>query len=140
MVAGDPPRFTLDELADSSGVSKRTIRYYIAEGAISAAGGRSRSAYYTPMHLQELEQVKHLRKQGFSIAEIRGKRSIPVAEVKTGVEWERFVPHPHLELHIRADAPPYVRLLAERFLQEAETWLGEAGSDEVDVGNSVQFD
>jgi DNA-binding transcriptional MerR regulator len=133
-------RFTLDELAESSGVPKRTIRFYIAEGLMSPAAGRSRSAYYTPTHVQELEHVKLSRERGLSIPEIRDLRvDSEVAQVRAGVVWERVELHPALELHVRSDAPRSVRQLADWLLREADAWFGEPQNGERDDSNSVQF-
>jgi DNA-binding transcriptional MerR regulator len=133
-------RFTLDELAESSGVPKRTIRFYIAEGLISPAAGRSRSAYYTPTHLQELEQVKLSRERGLSIPEIRDMRvGSEGKQLRAGVAWERVELHPALELHIRGDAPRSVRQLADWLLRETDAWFGEPQNGERDDLDSVQF-
>lgn len=140
MVPEVGPRFTIDELADAAGTPKRTIRYYIAQGLISPALGRGRSAYYTPSHLEELERVKLLRQRGLSIEEIRARRQERPAEPPRGETWERFRPHPALEVHLRADAPPYVRILAEGLLHDADAWLSDAAGSEEARDDSVQFE
>ncbi|RIK36015.1 MAG: MerR family transcriptional regulator [Chloroflexi bacterium] len=138
MVDTGPPRFSLDELAEASGVPRRTIRYYISEGMVSPAFGRGRSAYYTSVHLEELERARALREHGLALAEIKEQRK-PKEQVIVGEHWERFRPHPALEIHLRADAPAYVRALAERLVFDAEAWLREPESPRYTATDSVQL-
>ena len=44
----EPARLTFREIVADSGLSERTVRYYIHEGLVPPAIGRGRSAYYTP--------------------------------------------------------------------------------------------
>jgi DNA-binding transcriptional MerR regulator len=122
--SADPPRFSLAELSDASGVSKRTIRYYIDKGLVSGPAGRGRAAYYTPHHLEEIELARQLRGKGYGVAEIRAQRTEPAGDVRAGETWRRIHLHPGLELHYRDDAPPFVQQLAVRLAAEADAWLG----------------
>ncbi len=61
MLPEETARFSLSELVDASGMPERTVRFYIDQGLIPPALGKGRSRYYTPEHLQLLEQVKTLR-------------------------------------------------------------------------------
>ena len=49
--------WTIDELEDASGLTKRTIKYYVQLGLISPAIGETRSARYTASHLQ-IQEMK----------------------------------------------------------------------------------
>lgn len=64
-------RYTLEELASLSGYTRRTIRYYIAEGILSGPVTMGRGAEYTAEHLQRLQDIKVMQLQGKTIPEIR---------------------------------------------------------------------
>lgn len=120
------PRFSLAELEESSGLNERTIRYYIAQGLMPAAMGRGRSRYYTPEHLQILEQIAALREQRLSIDEIRGRLEQSAAPPELDSDrWQRVRLSPDLELHIREDAPTGIRELAARITALSASWFGE---------------
>lgn len=68
----DKGPFSLNELADRTGLEPRTIRRYIAEGLLRGPESLGRNAHYTSYHLSRLLAIRELREQGnLSIAEIR---------------------------------------------------------------------
>ena len=118
------PRFSMDELVEASGISDRTIRYYIEQGILQHARGRGRSSFYTTEHLERLTRISDLRSRGLSIAEIRESMTPGAVETSTPAEmWERHALHPALELNVRADAPDEIRMLVQRFQQIADQWF-----------------
>lgn len=118
------PRFSMEELVDASGISDRTIRYYIEQGLLQHARGRGRSSYYTTEHLERLARISDLRDRGLSLAEIQESLSPHQPETTVASEhWERRLLHPTLEISIRQDAPDDVRLLVQRFEQLADQWF-----------------
>jgi DNA-binding transcriptional MerR regulator len=126
----DEARFSIAELVDATGLTERTIRYYIQEGLVPAALGRGRSRYYTPQHLETLTRIADLRRQRLSIEEIRERVAVPPARSAepedAGVEhWQRINLHPDLELLVRADAPESIRALARDLRQRAHEWFGD---------------
>jgi DNA-binding transcriptional MerR regulator len=124
------PRFSMSELVEASGLSDRTIRFYIEEGLVQGARGRGRSAYYTPEHVERLMRVADLRNRGLSLAEIREALSpmAPQPQVQAEI-WERRLLHPLLEVSVRSDAPEDIRMLVRRFEQLAEQWFDTLGQD-----------
>src|SRR6266853_3446698 len=54
---------TIDELAHSSGVPSRTIRFYNTQGMLPSPIMRGRIAYYGEEHLLVLNIIKELREQ-----------------------------------------------------------------------------
>jgi DNA-binding transcriptional MerR regulator len=122
------PRFSLRELVDSSGLSERTIRYYIQQGVIDPALGRGRSRYFTTSHLQQVEMVARMRKDRLSIDEIRQRLQAPHGHSPLSGNadaWERITLHPDLEIHLRASAPDSVRAFVQRMAVAASEWFGE---------------
>jgi len=126
------PRFSMEELVEASGMTDRTIRYYIQQGLLQHAMGRGRSSYYTTEHLERLTRIADLRDRGLSLAEIQ--ESFVPRSVGAAVEsevWERQLLHPALEISVRSDAPDDVRMLVQRFQQLASQWFAalEPGVD-----------
>lgn len=122
------PRFTMAELVEATGLSARTIRYYIEQGIVMRAKGRGRASYYTPEHLERLARVADLRERGLSLEEIREAVAPSVPQPQSpGEVWERRMIHPTLEIMVREDAPEEVRLLVRRFEELADQWFRALG-------------
>ncbi|MDR2422237.1 MAG: helix-turn-helix domain-containing protein [Deltaproteobacteria bacterium] len=66
-----PKTYALDDLSSLTGLSRRTIRYYIQIGLVSRPEGEGRGAHYVERHLNELLSVKNLASQGLSLEAIR---------------------------------------------------------------------
>lgn len=62
---------TIEELAEQTQTSPRTIRYYIAEGMLPSPGARGRSASYGEEHLVRLRLVRALLDRHLPLAEIK---------------------------------------------------------------------
>jgi DNA-binding transcriptional MerR regulator len=62
---------TIDELAATSRVPSRTIRFYQSKGALPPPVVRGRVAYYGPQHLERLELIRQLQDRGLRIDAIR---------------------------------------------------------------------
>ena len=122
-------RHAIGELADLGGVSRRTVRYYVQEGLLSAPLGVGRGRHYGPEHLEQLLKVKALQEQGRTLDEIRRElrpSSPPAARRATAGDdpdlprtaWRRLVVAPGVELHIAA----HVRMPAPGKLHDLAAW------------------
>jgi DNA-binding transcriptional MerR regulator len=60
-------RLTVDELASSSRVPSRTIRFYQSRGALMAPEIRGRVAYYGKQHVERLKLIAQLQDRGLRI-------------------------------------------------------------------------
>lgn len=69
--AADEPEYTIDELAASSGVPSRTIRFYQSKGVLSAPKIRGRVAYYGDRHVTRLALIARLQDRGLRMDAIR---------------------------------------------------------------------
>jgi DNA-binding transcriptional MerR regulator len=67
----EPARYTLTELADLAGVSPRTVRYYLSQGLLPAAGASGPGAKYGQSHLARLRLIRRLQAEHEPLAEIR---------------------------------------------------------------------
>ncbi|HET8523625.1 MAG TPA: MerR family transcriptional regulator [Thermomicrobiales bacterium] len=108
------PKYSLADLEALTGVSGRTIRYYITLGLLPPAHGRGPSATYDQEHLNRLQVILLLREQHIPLAEI-GTRLAELSprQIATMVEgdtrpvgeaWRRIALHPNIELHYREPA------------------------------------
>jgi DNA-binding transcriptional MerR regulator len=61
---------SLDELADRSGVTPRTIRYYQSEGVLPRPRRDGRDARYSAAHLERLELITELQERGLKLEAI----------------------------------------------------------------------
>jgi DNA-binding transcriptional MerR regulator len=71
-VPTDAP-YSISDLARLTGVSVRTIRYYLAQGLIPASGESGPGAHYGDGHLGRLRLVRRLQQQHLPLAEIRAR-------------------------------------------------------------------
>ena len=61
---------TIDQLAQRSGITVRTIRFYAGRGLLPPPRLRGRTGLYGPDHLARLELVGELSALGFTLAAI----------------------------------------------------------------------
>ena len=65
--------FSLNELADQAGVTRRTVHYYIAQGVLPPAGTEGPGTRYGAGHLDRLRLIKELQREHLPLAEIRSR-------------------------------------------------------------------
>lgn len=102
-----PRRYAIDELATLSGVTPRTVRYYIAEGLLDRPEGEKRGAHYLQRHLEQLLLVRRWTDAGLSLERVREliagapedppRRAVPPGSVEV---WSRITLADGLELHV----------------------------------------
>jgi DNA-binding transcriptional MerR regulator len=115
--------YSVAELAELGGVSRRTIRYYIQEDLLPPPLGVGRGRHYADRHLEQLLRVKSMQERGMTLEEIRGTlrgRQGALLEAVTAVprtSWTRIELVPGLELHVSAEfklpGPSKIAELAE---------------------------
>ncbi len=67
----DETRWRIDELAQKSGITVDTIRYYCREDLLMPPERSGRHKLYGPAHLERLAGIRRLQEQRFSLAAIR---------------------------------------------------------------------
>jgi DNA-binding transcriptional MerR regulator len=67
----DTQRFSIEELADAAGLTRRGIRFYVQQRLLPAPHGVGRGKHYDATHLERLRQVRDLQSAGHSLEEIR---------------------------------------------------------------------
>lgn len=64
-------QMTIEELAQATQVSPRTIRYYITEGMLPSPGSRGRSASYGDEQIVRLQLIRTLLERHLPLAQIK---------------------------------------------------------------------
>lgn len=64
-------RYHIEDLVAASGISRRTIHYYISKGLLPHAQGSGRNGYYTQVHMDRLLRIRQLRDQFVVLKDIR---------------------------------------------------------------------
>src|SRR5450759_4664950 len=63
--------YRIDQLAAATGVSVDTLRYYQSRRLLPAPLHHGRRAWYAAEHLQRVERIRELQRQGLTLAGIR---------------------------------------------------------------------
>jgi DNA-binding transcriptional MerR regulator len=134
----EEPRYSIGDLADVGGVSRRTVRYYVQEGLLPAPFGIGRGNHYGPEHRDQLLRVKALQEAGHTLNEIRralnGTEGDQIAALRAGpttafalarTVWRRITLAPGIELHVAGE----VRLPSPNKLAELAGWCRQNLSD-----------
>ena len=64
-------KYTFEELCALTGLSTRTLRYYIQIGLVDKPIGQTRAAHYLSSHLEKILRIKQLSESGISLERIR---------------------------------------------------------------------
>ena len=125
-------RLSIDEIASLTGLTARTVRYYIQQGLVSRPEGAKRGAYYERRHVEQLLLIRRWTDAGLSLDRVREllagapedppRRPVPPGSVEV---WSRVTVADGLEVHLepgRAGLSPeqvrsFVRSLAALYRQ-----------------------
>ena len=82
-------KYTFEELCALSGLSSRTLRYYIQIGLVDKPIGQTRAAHYLSSHLEKILRIKQLSESGISLERIRdlltgGSLQLPQQQKQAG--------------------------------------------------------
>jgi DNA-binding transcriptional MerR regulator len=98
-------QYTIDQLSEFTGFTRRTIRYYIQEGLLGPPAGRGRGGFYYDSHLQKLMQIKYLQERGLGLTAIMEllKAGEPEPVSYPREVWVKYQVIPGLEISVRRD-------------------------------------
>ena len=81
--------YNIETLAKLSGLTRRTIRYYVQRDLLKPPKGGGRGSYYTDEHLERLKKIKKWSEQGVPLIHMRdmleGKTPNDQIDVLTGI-------------------------------------------------------
>ena len=98
-------KYTIQDLCDLTGYTRRTIRYYIQEGLLDPPAGRGRGGFYFDSHLKRLLEIKAHQDRGLKLAAIqelakKGKEPEPLPSREL---WAKYPIGRGIEIHINRD-------------------------------------
>ncbi|MGZ5471897.1 MAG: MerR family transcriptional regulator [Nitrososphaeraceae archaeon] len=102
-------KYTIEELSNLTGFSRRTIRFYVQKNIIKAPSGRGRGAYYYDSHLSNLLKIRLLQDQKLNLNSIKdilrgtGQRFTEYSEKYVRDLRVRYEIVPGLEINISRD-------------------------------------
>ena len=113
----ESPRYSMSDLETATGVSSRTIRYYVTQELLKPAQGRGPAAAYSKDHLLRLKLIDELKAtENLPLDKIRERlKPLSTADLEAhfaienrAIEgrWRRVLFGPDLELHVRELASP----------------------------------
>ena len=104
---GAGERLSIDQLATLTGLTARTVRYYIQQGLVSRPEGAKRGAYYEQRHIEQLLLIRRWTDAGLSLDRVREliggapedppRRPVPPGSVEV---WSRVTVADGLEVHL----------------------------------------
>lgn len=110
---GSSKKYTIEDLIELTGYSRRTIRFYIQEKIIEPPAGRGRGGFYFDSHLTALKKIKELQDKGLKLEAIKNmlnetSRDIylseSIAQKKVNRQsWAKYEITDGIELNIRKD-------------------------------------
>lgn len=133
----DDKRWTIDELCEATGFTRRTIRYYVAEGLLAAPAGRGRGGFYDESHRARLEAIRGFQARGLSLEAIRRLLSGPPEPTRARPEaardvWVRIPLGDGIELSVRRDREEKFGTALGQLVKLANEWLRNDANRERD--------
>ena len=108
-----PKKYTIEDLSELTGYSRRTIRFYIQENIIDPPAGRGRGGFYFDSHLTALKKIRELQDKGLNLEAIknilnRAMADIDITELINEEKvkrqsWAKYEISDGIELNIRKD-------------------------------------
>ena len=105
-------RFSIDELADAAGISRRAVRFYIQKKLLPAPHGSKRGSWYGEDHLERLNAIRDLAGRNIPLMSMApvldGIESLPLPPAPPqrrmpDAAWHRIALADGVELSVRAD-------------------------------------
>jgi DNA-binding transcriptional MerR regulator len=121
-------QYTIEDLCDLTGFSRRTIRYYVQEGLIDPPAGRGRGGFYFDSHLEKLLKIKSLQDKGLrlsAILPVLKQRDLPQPQQEIVVRevWVRYPIVDGVEIHISRDLEEKERKKLDEIVRVARSIL-----------------
>lgn len=110
----DGSLYTIDDLCEKTGFTRRNIRYYVEIGLIEPPAGRGRGGFYNDSHLSTLQDIKRLQVRGLRLsAIIEQLKEGPAPEIRYSLAdrsispskevWVQYEITPGIVLSVRSD-------------------------------------
>lgn len=117
--------YTLKELTEKTGVTARTIRYWIAENVLMGPITQGAQASYTEDHVSRIREIQRGQKEGRTLAQLRVSSWSVYEDIKN--MFEDRVTHirvsDEVDVYIKEGLPPHTLRYIRKVLSEMETEL-----------------
>ncbi|MFH1250003.1 MAG: MerR family transcriptional regulator [bacterium] len=64
--------YSIEELAKITGITRRTVRFYVQRGLIPQPLGLGRGNHYTDDHLKKILKIQDLKREGLVLSRVDG--------------------------------------------------------------------
>lgn len=114
--------YNIDLLSKLTGLSKRTIRYYIEIGLLEPPVGACRGSYYTEQHLSKLQTIKLWTSNGMPVTQVKYlisnmKNNCTRNETNMTSKFDRYKIDENIEINFKND------ILEEKDLIEISNFI-----------------
>lgn len=124
----DKSYYTLTELAEETGLSVRTIRYYISRGLLDGPVVAGRGAAYEKRHLDRLHEIQQLQAAGHMLAEIGAVNK--QVEIPAPQTWWQYTVADGVVISVRSDLSPWhLKRIQKLIAEAAATFTKEENED-----------
>ena len=124
-------RYTIEELGEITGFSRRTIRYYIQEGLLAPPAGRGRGGFYFDSHVATLRRIRDLQEKGLrlsAIFEMLRERTAAGRPQERRI-WVRYEIAPGVEIHVERGREELIGKEVVEVVRVAKSILNKGGDD-----------
>lgn len=124
-------KYTIEELCEITGYTRRTIRYYIQEGLIDPPAGRGRGGFYFDSQLNKLLQIKSFQDKGLKLAVIHEilKKGEEPELLNLRELWIKYPIEQGIEIHISRDLEEKDSKKIKKIIQVARSILNSGGRE-----------
>jgi DNA-binding transcriptional MerR regulator len=123
--------YTIEDLCELTGYTRRTIRYYIQEGLLDPPAGRGRGGFYFDSHLKRLNEIKSLQDKGLKLAGIQEvlKKGKEPELLNIRELWIKYPIDQGIEIHISRDLEEKERKKITEIIRVARSILESGGRE-----------
>ena len=124
-------QYTIEDLCELTGYTRRTIRYYIQEGLLDPPAGRGRGGFYFDSHLKRLNEIKSFQDKGLKLAAIQEvlKKGKEPELLNVRELWIKYPIDQGIEIHISRDLEEKERKKITEIIRIARSILEPGGEE-----------
>lgn len=132
------PKHTMEEICEATGLSRRTVRYYIQEGLLDPPAGRGRGGFYNDSHIARLNEIRSMQERGMRLAGIamvlKGETESPETCRDNHLSQQRIVLAryeiaPGISIEVRRDMEELEARKIQEIIRFARSLIAEGGNE-----------
>ena len=124
-------QYTIKDLCELTGYTRRTIRYYIQEGLLDPPAGRGRGGFYFDSQLKRLREIKSLQDKGLKLSTILDvlKKGKEPKLLNSRELWIKYPINQGIEIHISRELEEKERKKIAEIIRVARTIFESGGRE-----------